>query len=104
MLAFWFILVETSGKQKRKNNGIRKNFHEYRTKHINIYARRNVFIHYLLQIKQILYSIGIFRDTLYSNSLETSRKKSHFLKVYHFSCSQPGLAALVLPGLGTAAI
>ena len=35
------------------------NFPEYRTNEVDSFARRNVFIHYSLQIKQNLCSIGI---------------------------------------------
>ena len=46
---------------KSRGSVIRNNVLGYRTKKVNIFARQNVFIHYLLQIKQNIYSIGIFR-------------------------------------------
>ena len=46
---------------KSRGSVIRYNFLEYRTKQATLFARRNDFIHCSLQIKQNIYSIGIFR-------------------------------------------
>ena len=46
---------------ERRGSVIRNNFLEYTTKQATLLARRNDFMHCLLQIKQIIYSIGIFR-------------------------------------------
>ena len=40
---------------------IRNNFLEYRTKQATLFAQRNDFLHCSLQIKQNIYTIGIFR-------------------------------------------
>ena len=45
---------------KNRWSVIRNNFLEYRTKQATLFARRNDFIHCSLQIKQNIYSIGIF--------------------------------------------
>ena len=46
---------------KSRGSVIRNNFLEYRTKQATRFARRNDFMHCSLQIKQNIYSIGIFR-------------------------------------------
>ena len=46
---------------KSRGSVIKHNFLEYRTKQATLFARRNDFMHCLLQIKQNIYSIGIFR-------------------------------------------
>ena len=46
---------------KSRGSVIRNNFLEYRTTQAALFARRNEFMHCLLQIKQKTYSIGIFR-------------------------------------------
>ena len=43
-----------------RSSVIRNNFLEYRTKQATLFARRNDFMHCSLQLKQNLYSIGIF--------------------------------------------
>ena len=73
---------------KSRGSATRNNFLEYRTSQNFFFARQNVFTHYSLQIKQNIFSIGIFRDTIYSKSIQKNRKKVQFLKLYHFSSSQ----------------
>ena len=78
---------------KSRGNGIRNSFLAYRTKQVINFARRTVFIHFSVQIKQNLYSIGICRSPfvtqcMYSKSMKKNCKKSHFFKVDHFSISQ----------------
>ena len=47
---------------KSKGSVMRNNFLEYRTKQATLFARQNdFFFHCLLQIKQNIYSKGIFR-------------------------------------------
>ena len=46
---------------KSRGSAIRNNFLEYRTKKATLFARRNDFYALSLQIKQNIYSIGIFR-------------------------------------------
>ena len=46
---------------KSRSSVIRKIFLEYRTEQATLFARRNDFMHCSLQIKQNIYSIGIFR-------------------------------------------
>ena len=46
---------------KSRGSVIRNNFLEYRTKQGTLIARRNDFMHYSLQIKKNISSIGIFR-------------------------------------------
>ena len=71
---------------------MRNNFLEYRTKQATLFARRNDF--YALfstnKAKHILkrhFSCS-FSGTVYSKSIKKNRKKSDFLKVYHFSIRQ----------------
>ena len=45
---------------KSRVSVIRNNFLEYRTSQATLFARRNDFMHCSLQIKQNIYSIGIF--------------------------------------------
>ena len=51
-----------------------------------------IFMQFLLQIKQDIYQIGIFRAPVVTQFIVKGifffKKKSHFLKVYHFSISQ----------------
>ena len=69
---------------KSRGGVIRNNFLEYRTKQAILFARRIDFMHCSLQIKQNIYSIGIFSsscsDIIYSKSIKKTRKKSHFGK------------------------
>ena len=46
---------------KSRGSVIRNNFLEYRTKQATLFAQRNDFMHCSLQIKQNIYSRGIFR-------------------------------------------
>ena len=46
---------------KNRGSVIRNNILEYRTKQATLFARRMFFMHCLLQIKQNIYPIGIFR-------------------------------------------
>ena len=46
---------------KSRGSVNRNNVLEYRTKQATTFMRRNIFLHYSLQIKQNIYSIGIFR-------------------------------------------
>ena len=46
---------------KSRGSVIRNNFLEYKTKQATFFARRNDFMNCSLQIKQNIYSIGIFR-------------------------------------------
>ena len=78
---------------KSRGSVIRITFLEYRTKQINIFARRNVFIHYSLQIKlnNYIYFIGIFRDpvvTQFIVKVHVYRKitKSHSFESLPFLC------------------
>ena len=49
---------------KSRGSVIRNNFLEYRIKLVTLFAQRNDFMHCSLQIKQNIYSIGIFRVSL----------------------------------------
>ena len=49
---------------KSRGSVIRNNFLEYRTKQATLFARQNDSMHCSLQIKQTIYSIGIFRDPI----------------------------------------
>ena len=46
---------------KSSGSVMRNNFLEYRTKQATLFVRRNDFMHCSLQIKQNMYSVGIFR-------------------------------------------
>ena len=46
---------------KSRGSAIRNNYLEYRTKQATLFARRNDCMHCSLQIKQSIYSIGMFR-------------------------------------------
>ena len=77
---------------KSRGSVIRNNFLDYRTKLVILFARRNDL--YALfatnKAKQILnrHFSCFCSDTIYSKSIKKNRKKSHFLKVYHFSICQ----------------
>ena len=66
-----------------------------------------IFMQSSLQIKQNIYSIGIFRApvvTIYSKSIKKNlKKKSPILKVYHFSISQhfPNVKVVVVQAVIT---
>ena len=77
---------------KSRSSVIRNNFLEYRIKQATLFARRNAFygLFATIEAKHILnrhFSCSC-KDTLYSKSIKKIRKKSHFLRVYHFSFSQ----------------
>ena len=67
---------------KSRGSVIRNNFLEYRTKQATLFRDEMIFMHCLLQIKQNIYPIGIFRapvrDTIYNKSIKKNRKKSIF--------------------------
>ena len=77
---------------KRRGSVIRNNFLEYRTKQAT-HIRQQIDFYSLFftnKAKHILnrhFSYSC-RDTIYSKSIKKNGKKSHFLKVYHFSNSQ----------------
>ena len=65
-----------------------------------------IFMHCSLQIKQNIYSIGIFRApvlTQFTVKVKKKRKKVPFLKVYHYSFSQyfPNVKAVVVQAVIT---
>ena len=77
---------------KSRGSVIRNNFLEYRTKQATLIAQRiDVYaLFFTNKVKHILnrhfsYSCS---DTIYSKSIKKNRKKSHSLKVHHFSYSQ----------------
>ena len=88
---------------KSRGSVIRNIFFEYRTKQAALFARRNNFYELFatnsLQIKQNIYSIGIFRAPVVTQFVvkvkEKSKKKVPFLKFYHFSISQHFLNVMV---------
>ena len=58
-----------------RGSGIRNNFLGYRTKVVKIIAQRNAFyIHYWLQLKQNLYSIGIVLAPVETHIVKVHRK------------------------------
>ena len=77
---------------KSRGSAIRNNFLEYRTDKATHSARRNdcyalLAINNVIHILNRLFSCSC-SDTIYSRSIKKNRKKSHFLKAYHFSICQ----------------
>ena len=78
--------------KKSRSSVIRNNVLKYRTKQVNIFARRNVL--YTLfatnKAKQILsrYILCFCNDSIYGKSIKKQSQKGTFLKIYHFSISQ----------------
>ena len=46
---------------KSRGSIIRNNYFEYRTEQVTLFAQRMIFMHCSLQIKQNIYTVGIFR-------------------------------------------
>ena len=55
---------------KSRGSVIRNSFLEYRTEQATLFARRNDFMHCSLQIKQKIYSKGIFRAPVVTQFIE----------------------------------
>ena len=77
---------------KSRGSVIRNNFLKYRTKQATLFVRRNdVYALFATnEAKHILnrhFSCSC-SDTIYSKSIKKIRKKSHFLKIYHFTICQ----------------
>ena len=87
---------------KSRDSVIRNNFLEYRTQQATLFARRNAFnalfaTNKAKHIPNRHFSCSC-SDTIYSKSIKKIRKKSHFLRVYHFSFSQhfPNVKVVVM--------
>ena len=92
---------------KSRGRVIRNYFLEYRRTQATLFERRNDF--YALfatnKAKNILnrhFSCSC-SDTIYSKSIKKNRKKSHFLKVYHYSICQhfPNVKVVVMQAVIT---
>ena len=74
---------------KSRGSVIRNTFLEYRTKQATIFAQRNDSYTLFATNKAKHILNGHFScfcsDTIYSKSIKKNRKKSKFLKVYHFT-------------------